>query len=447
MFLSLLSYFKRHFFTRLAMVFILAAPALSEATIVRLQTSLGAIDITLYDAAAPRTVANFLAYVNSGAYRNSFVHRSVPGFIIQGGGYAWDDTIGSVATVPTNAPVINEFSVTRSNKRGTIAMAKLGSDPNSATSQWFINLADNSANLDTQNGGFTVFGEVSAASMAVVDAIAALPITNAGSPFDALPIVGTVVNNLIVKSNLAITSTVTAVPNNYQGLWWNANESGWGMSLTQHGNILFVAMYTYDDAGLPIWYVITNCPVTATGCAGDIYRVDGGTPPTVPWTGQGRILTKVGTGTLAFSNTSVGTFNFTLNNIVGSKAITRQIFATGTTAPTIDYTDLWWNPNESGWGVSLTQQFGTIFAAWYTYDAAGKPIWYAATNCPVTATGCTAPLYRFTGGAPLTTAWRSVNPAIEVGNVTFAFTNAANGTMSYTINGVTSSRVITRQVY
>ena len=438
---------NRHAFFKLAMLFALAIPAAASATAVRLQTTLGVIDINLYDTAAPRTVANFLTYVNSGAYRNSFIHRSVPGFVIQGGGYAWSDALNTVVEVPANPPVINEFSATRSNKRGTIAMAKLGSDPNSATSQWFINLADNSANLDAQNGGFTVFGEVSASSMAVVDAIAALPIANAGSPFDALPIVGTIANGTIVKANLAIVSTATAVPNNYQGLWWNANESGWGMSLTQHGNILFVAMYTYDEAGLPIWYVITNCPVIANGCTGDIFRVNGGTPPTVPWTGQGRVLTKVGTGTLAFANTSAGTFNFNINNVAGSKAITQQIFASGSTPPAVDYTDLWWNPNESGWGISLTQQFGTIFAAWYTYDASGNPVWYAATNCPVTATGCTAPLFRFTGGAPLTSPWKAVNPAIPVGNITFAFTNAANGTMSYTVNGVTASRAITRQVY
>ena len=437
----------RHFFFNLATMLVLAVPAVSSATIVRLPTSVGVIDINLYDAAAPRTVANFLNYVNSGTYNNSFIHRSVPGFIIQGGGYIWNDSTGNVSSVTTNAPIANEFSASRSNRRGTIAMAKLGGDPNSATSQWFINLADNAASLDGQNGGFTVFGEVTASSMAVVDAIARLPIANVGGPFTELPLVGTVVNNAIQKSNLAIISTPTAVPNNYQGLWWNANESGWGMSLTQHGNILFVAMYTYDDAGLPIWYVITNCPVVANGCTGDIHRANGGTPPTVPWTGQGRVLTKVGTGTLAFNNSSSGTFTFNINNIAGSKAITQQIFGNSANSPAFDYTDLWWNPAESGWGVSLTQQSNIIFAAWYTYDASGNPIWYAATNCPATATGCTAPLFRFIGGAPLTSQWRGVNPPNEVGRVTFAFSDPANGTMSYTINGVTSSRVITRQVY
>lgn len=431
----------------LALLLALALSTVACATTVRLTTSVGAIDIVLHDDAAPRTVANFLAYVNSGAYRNSFVHRSVPGFVIQGGGFIWDDATNRSVAVPAKPPVVNEFSASRPNRRGTVAMAKLASSPNSATSQWFINLADNSANLDNQNGGFTVFGEVSAGSMAVVDAIAALPLVNAGSSFDALPVIGTIANGVLLKPNLVLVSATTAVSTSYQGLWWNANESGWGMSLTQHGDIIFAAIYTYDAAGIPIWYVITNCPVTTTGCTGDIYRVNGGTAPTAPWTGAGRVLTKVGTGTLAFVDSNAGTFDFTIDTMAGSKAITRQIFATGTTAPSVDYTDLWWNRNESGWGVSLTQQLGIIFAAWYAYDAAGNPVWYVATNCPVSGPGCTGVLYRVTGGAPLTSAWKSVNPATAVGEVTFAFSDAVNGTMSYTINGTASSRMITRQVY
>lgn len=371
----------------------------------------------------------------------------MPGFIIQGGGYVWNDSTNNISSISPNAPVANEFSPARSNKRGTIAMAKVSNDPNSATSQWFINLADNSANLDNQNGGFTVFGEVSADSMSVVDAIAALPLVNAGgSPFDSIPYYAPL-GNMIQKYNLVIVNSAIATSNNYQGLWWNSNESGWGMSITQHGNMVFAAIYTYDDTGLPTWYVIPNCPVNNTSCTGDIYKVTGGTSPAVAWNGSGKVVTKVGNGTLTFSSTSIGAFTFTINNVAGSKTITQQVFATGTTPPVIDYTDLWWNPNESGWGVSLTQQFSNIFAAWYTYDGTGKAIWYVVPNCPVSGAGCTGKLYQVTGGESLTTAWNGTNPAQEVGSATFGFTDASTGTMNYTLNGVTSSRVITRQAF
>ena len=70
----------------------------AHATTVRLQSTLGVIEIDLYDAAAPRTVTNFLTYVNSGAFNDTFIHRSIPGFIIQSGGYRWDDaTAGASA--------------------------------------------------------------------------------------------------------------------------------------------------------------------------------------------------------------------------------------------------------------------------------------------------------------------------------------------------------------
>ncbi|HEY9817692.1 MAG TPA: peptidylprolyl isomerase, partial [Candidatus Obscuribacterales bacterium] len=155
------------------------------ARFVLYDTSLGGgvAEVVLFDQAgggAVQTVQNFQTYVNDGAYVNSIIHRSLPGFIVQGGGFTVDDfsapSTVPIATIPTNPPVVNEFSSDRSNLRGTIAMAKVDGNPNSATSQWFFNLDDNSANLDAQNGGFTVFGQLrSNRDLAVVDAIAALP--------------------------------------------------------------------------------------------------------------------------------------------------------------------------------------------------------------------------------------------------------------------------------
>lgn len=151
-------------------------------TAVRLSARLGSetrtIDLALFDTQAPATVTNFLAYIADGRYAANFFHRSVPGFVIQNGGfYFQNDT--TFDYVPTYDPVVNEPGI--SNLRGTVAMAKLGGDPDSATSQWFINLADNSANLDAQNGGFTVFGRVLGEGMAVADALAAVPTYNGSS--------------------------------------------------------------------------------------------------------------------------------------------------------------------------------------------------------------------------------------------------------------------------
>ncbi len=148
---------------------------------VRVITNLGTIDFILYNNATPQTVTNFLSYVNNasstGNYNGTVFHRSVPGFIVQGGAFKVQAAPNKFSSIMTTASPINEPGI--SNLRGTVAMAKVGTDPNSATDQFFVNLADNSSNLDNQNGGFTAFARVAGNGMNVADAMAALPTVNA----------------------------------------------------------------------------------------------------------------------------------------------------------------------------------------------------------------------------------------------------------------------------
>jgi cyclophilin family peptidyl-prolyl cis-trans isomerase len=197
---------KPFFFTILCWSLLLGE-SLFANSVVRFSSNVGEIDIELFDTETPLTVANFLSYVNAGRYNQSFIHRSVPGFVIQGGGFGLSGN--AVVSVPTDAAVPNEPRI--SNLRGTVAMAKLGGYPNSATSQWFINLEDNSgppANLDTENGGFTVFGRVVGNGMAVADRIAAFTTYNAtaqlGGAFGNLPLqsAAPTTNNLILFSTV-----------------------------------------------------------------------------------------------------------------------------------------------------------------------------------------------------------------------------------------------------
>ncbi len=128
----------------------------SGASIVEMQTNKGKIVIELDQAKAPKTVSNFLGYVEGGFYNGTIFHRVIDGFMIQGGGF--DE---QMVQKPTKEPVQNEASNGLSNKPMTIAMART-QDPNSATAQFFINLVDN-ARLDytgATNPGYTVFGKV-----------------------------------------------------------------------------------------------------------------------------------------------------------------------------------------------------------------------------------------------------------------------------------------------
>ena len=184
--------------------------------------SLGRMDVELFDQDKPETVRNFLLYTYSGAYSNTFLHRCVQGFVVQGGGFSVTNPLGTnrfsaFLEVTNFGRLTNEFLVgpRLSNTFATIAMAKVCGDTNSATSQWFFNLGNNSANLDAQNGGFTVFGRV-------LESTNTNEGTNILQHFNTLSTSAGIVNlrNLIgtnyqAFSDLPVsyTNTVTRVPN------------------------------------------------------------------------------------------------------------------------------------------------------------------------------------------------------------------------------------------
>ena len=146
---------------------------------VSVDTPLGTLVIELYSNVAPETVANFLGYIERGDYTDTFFHRIVADFVIQTGGFTSSGVF--FEAVEKLDPVDNEPCL--SNVAGTVAMAKVGSDPDSATSEWFVSLVDNSGNLDVQNAGFTVFGSVLFDGLDVANAIAdAAPETPPAQP-------------------------------------------------------------------------------------------------------------------------------------------------------------------------------------------------------------------------------------------------------------------------
>jgi cyclophilin family peptidyl-prolyl cis-trans isomerase len=167
----------------------LAAPS------VEMQTSAGTIVIELDAAHAPKTVENFLKYSKDGFYDGTVFHRVIDGFMIQGGGFAKD-----MSEKATAAPIVNESKDGGKNQRGTIAMARRP-DPNSATAQFFINLVDNSSQLDypKNGGGYAVFGKVTQ-GMEVVDKIAKVATGNRG-PFQNVPLDPIVIQSIKVISD------------------------------------------------------------------------------------------------------------------------------------------------------------------------------------------------------------------------------------------------------
>ena len=158
-----------------------------DLPIVEFETNMGIFQIEVYPEAAPVSVKNFLTYVDGGFYDDTIFHRTIPGFMIQGGGFSKE-----MKKKPVGEPIKNESSHTPSNQRGTIALART-SDPDSATSQFFINVIDNPY-LNNQPGkpGYAVFGKVTG-GMEVVDRIAQTPTRKQGR-FANLP-----VNAVLIK--------------------------------------------------------------------------------------------------------------------------------------------------------------------------------------------------------------------------------------------------------
>jgi len=196
--------------TLLASWLCLAAAPAAAGTIVQFDTNLGQIEVELSsDPALATTVNNFMNYVNTGRYTDTFIHRSTtynPADIqiIQGGSYVLDGS--TINEVVTDAPILLE--AVYSNTRGTLAMAR-SADPNSATSGWFFNVTDNPG----LNGNYAVFGLITGtASLDVMDAIAGLTVYDAspllGPTFSELPLL----NPALTTNNLVMINSISAVP-------------------------------------------------------------------------------------------------------------------------------------------------------------------------------------------------------------------------------------------
>jgi len=182
------------------LIFLWLAVPSHAGTFVQFRTLFGDIEVELYDQDKPLTVQNFLRYARSGAYRDTFFHRCIPGFVVQGGGFftthrTENSNFLAAPQIPSFGNISNEFGVGRrlSNTYGTIAMAKMAGNTNSASSQWYFNIANNAfldAN-DTTNL-FVVFGNVLRGTNILNDFNFRAPnfglYTNFGGIFGALPV-------------------------------------------------------------------------------------------------------------------------------------------------------------------------------------------------------------------------------------------------------------------
>ncbi|HEY7944144.1 MAG TPA: hypothetical protein VIH15_06565 [Casimicrobiaceae bacterium] len=267
-------------------------------------------------------------------------------------------------------------------------------------------------------------------------------------------------------------SIAAAAAVNYQGLWFNPAESGWGINFAHQGDLIFASWFTYDLAGKGTWLVMTASKTAANTYTGTLFQGTGPAFDAVPFPplgspGGATVSGLTGTGTITFSDANNGSFAYTVNGIAQSKVITRQLLGPGTApvctfgaqpnlALATNYTDLWWAApagSEAGWGINLTHQGDLIFATWFTFAHDHSPMWLVGTaskTAPgvytVTQLGrLTGPPFNTTPFPPLGSA---MGPVVAiVGSASFTFTDGNDATFAYTVDGVTQSKAITRQVF
>ena len=252
---------------------------------------------------------------------------------------------------------------------------------------------------------------------------------------------------------LNLSANATAQPN-YTDLWWNASESGWGLNLNHQGSVLFGTLFTYDAAGAPMWLVLSHGDRQSDGSfQGTLYRTTGPAFNAVPWTATTSVA--VGTMHISFSSTSTGTLTYSVDGVNVTKSIAREVFSTQPSCTftsadrnsATNYQDLWWNPNEAGWGINVTHQGNVLFATLFTYDATGKGAWFVLSRADRTGPGAYGgTLYRSRGPAFNANPWTAATPT-PVGTLSFAFTNGAAGTLSYSIDGVQVTKAIQRETF
>jgi len=247
---------------------------------------------------------------------------------------------------------------------------------------------------------------------------------------------------------------------NYTSLWWDPEESGWGINFSQQGDIVFATLFTYDASGQPMWLVMSDGRrQPGRVFSGALYRTTGPAFNAQPFTPIGPAnLTQVGTMTVGFAD-AFAALTYTVNGVTVNKTLRKQAFA-GQPAPACvdgnfasnagSFQDLWWNPNESGWGINFAQQSGILFATLFTYDASGRGTWFVMSAGRRQADGSFAgELYRTTGppfnAAPFTPI--GGGQIVQVGMMQVTFSDRNNGTLTYSVNGITVTKAITRQVF
>ena len=256
---------------------------------------------------------------------------------------------------------------------------------------------------------------------------------------------------------LALGSLAARGQENHTGLYWDPEQSGWGMHLSHQGDVVFATIFSYLG-GRPVWLVSSDARHQGLGVYEGRFYHTTGTPfgasqwgaPAVRAGGTfllqflppDRIMVSLIAGPLG--NFSI----FLLRKQVYASPPT-CVFTAGSREGATNFQDLWWNPAESGWGLSLAHQGDIVFATLFVYGAAGEPSWVVGSNVARDGDASySGVLYRGQGGGSYTRPFQWTEPTFtQVGQIRLDFASGTRGTLTYTLDGTTVVKPIQRQVF
>lgn len=249
------------------------------------------------------------------------------------------------------------------------------------------------------------------------------------------------------------TLLVPAAANPWQDMWWAGDvENGWGLSVVQHRDVLFITIYAYDASGKPTWYVVPGGSWNAakTQYTGEVYAPKG-TPFAAYEPAKFSVGAAIGTVRFILGDASHATLDYTISGRHGAKAISRMDFGSSDAAPIDGLGDMWWaGPAQNGWGVALLQQSKMLFDVIFTYDATGAPTWLYMPGGTWTALDTyEGSLYRTASSAWLGTEYdrsRFVTAAVGTFKLRFAG-SGASATLDYVLDGVRGTVALSRDPF
>jgi hypothetical protein len=238
----------------------------------------------------------------------------------------------------------------------------------------------------------------------------------------------------------------------WQDMWWaGPAENGWGMSLVQHGDMLFGVIYAYDEAGKPTWWVMPGGRWNAahTAFTGDLYSPHG-TPFHAYDASRFAVGAPVGNATITFTGASSAELQYSIDGVTARKVMSRQLFGPADVTVPAGVGDMWWGGfGQNGWGIAVLQQYRTLFMVWFTYDAAGAPTWFVMPQGTwMDGSTYEGRIYR-TASSP----WlgKAYDPArfqlVDVGSYRFKLNGDSTATLNYGIEGRSGMLQLTRQPF